>query len=49
MKQKWNSNDYQGRSKEQVQRQYTAFSIFIGAISIVGVVLTLYIIYDNIF
>jgi hypothetical protein len=49
MKQKWNSDDYQGRSKEQVERQYTSFSIFIGALSIVGVGLTLYIIFDNLF
>ena len=49
MKQEWNPDDYQGRTKKQVENQYTAFSIFVGIISIVGIILTLYTIFDNIF
>ena len=49
MKQEWNPDDYQGRSKKQVENQYIAFSIFVGIISIVGIVLTLFVIFDNIF
>jgi hypothetical protein len=49
MTEKWNPDDYQGRSKKQVENQYTAFSMFVGVVSIIGIALTLYIIFDNIF
>lgn len=49
MKEEWNSDEYQGRSRDQVERQYTAFSIFIGLLSMIGILLTLYFIFNNIF
>ena len=45
----WNPNDYQGRSRDQVERNYRAFAIFLALSWLVGTGIVLYKIIDYIF
>ena len=49
MKEEWNPNDYQGRSKKQVENQYFIFSIVLGVTSVICTLLMLYTIFNNMF
>jgi heme/copper-type cytochrome/quinol oxidase subunit 2 len=42
MKQKWNSNDHQGRSKEQIERNYMGMRIFFGFVAVLVIILITY-------
>jgi hypothetical protein len=45
----WNSDDFQGRSRDQVERNYRALAIFIVLSWLVGTGIVLYKIIDYIF
>lgn len=45
----WNPNDYQGRSRDQVERNYRAFAMFLVLAWLVGTGIVLYKIIDYIF
>jgi len=49
MEKEWNPNDFQGRSKEQVERNYRVFEIFLGLSWLVGTALVLFKLIDYIF
>lgn len=42
MDEEFNSNDYQGRSKEQIERNYMALKIFAGFLILFTIILTTY-------
>jgi hypothetical protein len=45
----WNPNDYQGRSKDHVERNYKVFALFLVLAWLVGTGIVLYKIIDYIF
>jgi hypothetical protein len=49
MEKEWNPNDFQGRSKEQVERNYRVFEIFLVLSWLVGTDLVLFKLIDYIF
>tara|TARA_R110000868_G_scaffold361634_1_gene623647 strand:- start:637 stop:786 length:150 start_codon:yes stop_codon:yes gene_type:complete len=49
MEKNWNPNDFQGRSKYQVERNYRVFVIFLVLIWLVGAGLVLYDLINYIF
>jgi len=49
MEKDWNPNDFQGRSKDQVERNYRVFAIFLILSWLIGTGLVLYYIIDYIF
>jgi hypothetical protein len=49
MEKDWNPNDYQGRSKDQVERNYRVFAILLILTWFVGTGLVLYALIDYIF
>ena len=45
----WNPNDYQGRSRDQVERNYRVFALFLVLSWLFGTAIVLYKIIDYIF
>lgn len=49
MEEEWNSNDFQGRSKDHVQRNYRIFALLLGMSWFIGTFILFYTIIKSIF
>ena len=49
MKEDWNSDDFQGRSKDHVQRNYRIFALVIGLTWFIGTFILAYTLIKSIF
>ena len=49
MEKEFDSNDYQGRSEDQVKRNNVLFVITTGLVSLFGIIITLYVLFGEIF
>lgn len=49
MKEEWNPNDFQGRSKDHVQRNYRIFAFLLGLTWFIGTFILIYAIIKSIF
>lgn len=49
MKEDWNTDDFQGRSKDHVQRNYRVFALLLGLLWFIGMFILAYTIIKSIF